>query len=148
MTSPHTAKAPLLYNTHLLLCMEQAKVNKLYNSIWKPFSFSFSRVSSLETLIVLAVVHGFQDQHVELFRVAAGTVAPWREALLVTLVWFLVMPMMLLMFAAATVPQPSGATASSTPLLLLSFEIVLVVESATSATEVARLKVSRRARDG
>lgn len=34
-------------------------------------------VTFLETLVVLSVVHGLQDQHVELFRVAAGTVAPW-----------------------------------------------------------------------
>lgn len=34
-------------------------------------------VTFLETLVVLSVVHGLQDQHVELLRVAAGTVAPW-----------------------------------------------------------------------
>lgn len=124
-----------------LYVAEQAKVNKLYNSIWKPFSLS------LETLVVLAVVHGLQDQHVELFRVAAGTVAPWREALLVTLVRFLVMSMMLVMFAAAaTVPQPSGAT----PLLSLEIALALLLllkSPSASAAEVARLKVGRRARD-
>lgn len=94
-----------------------------------------SRSLSLETLVVLAVViRGPQHQHVELFRVPAGTVAPWRGAslLVASLVRFLVMPMMLVMFAA-TVPQPSGATLS---------RIV-----STAAAKVARLEVRRRARD-
>lgn len=103
---------------------------------------------SLETLVVLAVVHGLQDQHVELFRVAAGTVAPWREALLVTLVRFLVMPMMLVMFAAAaTVPQPSGATPLVSLEIALALFLLLKSPSAAAAAKVARLKVGRRARD-
>lgn len=73
----HTAKAPLLYSTAPVIGA-QANVNKLYNSIWKPFSLCVRpSVTYLETLVVLSVVHGLQDQHVELFRVAAGTVAPW-----------------------------------------------------------------------
>lgn len=103
-------------------------------SIWKPFSF-YSHLF-LETLVVLAVViRGPQHQHVELFRVATGTVAPWRGAplLVAPLVRFLVMPMMLVMFAA-TVPQPSGATLSR-------------IVSTAAAAKVARLEVRRRARD-
>lgn len=47
------------------------------------------------------------------------------------------------MFAAATVPQPSGATLSRSPPV----SFVPVVASIPAAAKVARLKVSRRARD-
>lgn len=54
------------------------------------------------------------------------------------------MPMMLVMFAAATVPQPSGATLSRRA----SVSFVPVVAPIPAATaKIARLKVGRRARD-
>lgn len=143
----HTAKAPLLYSTGNS-CRSPSECEQTLQLDMEAIFF-VCVCHSLETLVVLSVVHGLQDQHVELFRVAAGTVAPWRgEALLVTFVRFLVMPMMLVMFAAAaTVPQPSGATLSR--CLLLSFEsfVPVVATITAAAAKVARLKVSRRARD-
>lgn len=55
------------------------------------------------------------------------------------------MPMMLVMFAAATVPQPSGATLSRSPPESL-VPVVAPIFAAAAAAKVARLKVGRRAR--
>lgn len=55
------------------------------------------------------------------------------------------MPMMLVMFAAATVPQPSGATLSRSPPV--PFVPVVASILAATATKIARLKVGRRTRD-
>lgn len=78
MQSPRAQQKRLYCTVLPLFIGAQANENKLYNSIWKPFCLCV-RLSAtfLETLVVLSVVHGLQDQHVELFRVAAGTVAPW-----------------------------------------------------------------------